>query len=193
MSKSVLISIQPKWCEKILNGEKTVEVRKTKPKVDVPFKCYIYETKAINKNKLVIDLYGDLPAEYARGCGKVIGEFVCDKIMLAEYESLYGYIGFNTEWSPNDDCLTNTERLDYGFGKEFIYGWHISNLKIYDKPKELREFRTICKYGDDYPCQICKKSKYDENNILYCDDALKRPPQSWCYVTQSRYYAEETE
>ena len=46
MSKAVLISIKPKWCELIASGKKTVEVRKTNPKLDTPFKCYIYCTKA---------------------------------------------------------------------------------------------------------------------------------------------------
>ena len=44
MSKAVLISIRPKWVEKIVNGEKTIEVRKTRPKMNTPFKCYIYCT-----------------------------------------------------------------------------------------------------------------------------------------------------
>ena len=43
--KAVLISIQPKWVEKIANGEKTIEVRKTRPNLQTPFKCYIYCTK----------------------------------------------------------------------------------------------------------------------------------------------------
>ena len=59
MSKAVLISIRPKWCEKIINGQKTIEVRKTRPKMDTPFKCYIYKC----------------------GNGKVIGEFLCDEII----------------------------------------------------------------------------------------------------------------
>lgn len=33
---AVLISIRPKWCEKIINGQKTIEVRKTRPKMDTP-------------------------------------------------------------------------------------------------------------------------------------------------------------
>ena len=44
MSKAVLISIRPEWVRKILNGSKTVEIRKTAPKCGVPFKCYIYCT-----------------------------------------------------------------------------------------------------------------------------------------------------
>ncbi len=47
--KAVLISIRPKWCEKIISGEKTIEVRKTRPKMDTPFKCYIYCTKPEEK------------------------------------------------------------------------------------------------------------------------------------------------
>ena len=46
MSKAVMISIRPKWCEKIASGEKTIEVRKTRPKLETPFKCYIYCTQA---------------------------------------------------------------------------------------------------------------------------------------------------
>ena len=41
MSKAVLISIRTEWCEKIVNGRKPIEVRKTRPKMDTPFKCYI--------------------------------------------------------------------------------------------------------------------------------------------------------
>ena len=31
--KKVLISIHPKWCKLIFSGEKTIEVRKTAPKL----------------------------------------------------------------------------------------------------------------------------------------------------------------
>ena len=43
--KSILISIKPKWVAKILNGEKTIEIRKTMPKCDLPIDVYIYCTK----------------------------------------------------------------------------------------------------------------------------------------------------
>ena len=67
--KSVLISIQPKWVEKIVKGEKTIEVRKSRPKIETPFKCYIYCT------------YGKENENYMLGKrGKVVGEFVCDWI-----------------------------------------------------------------------------------------------------------------
>ena len=43
--KAILISIQPRWVAKILNGEKTLEIRKTMPKCDLPIDVYIYCTK----------------------------------------------------------------------------------------------------------------------------------------------------
>lgn len=184
--KSVLISIQPKWVEKIANGKKTIEVRKTAPK-QVPFKAYIYCT------------YGNPKENYAlRKQGKVIGEFICDNItkITTLQHTYYNYIGLPiatiTEYGIwNDDfeqmCLTKKEIDAYGKGKT-LYGWHISDLKIYDKPKELSEFYTIDKSGDDcciaciyhetpvekMPCKTCT----GERRYLY------RPPQSWQYVEE---------
>ncbi len=39
---AVLCSVQPQWCELIANGKKTIEIRKTIPKIPTPFKGYIY-------------------------------------------------------------------------------------------------------------------------------------------------------
>ena len=44
--KAVLMSIQPKWCELIASGKKTIEIRRNIPKLDAPFKVYIYCTLA---------------------------------------------------------------------------------------------------------------------------------------------------
>ena len=86
--KSVLISIQPKWVEKIASGEKTIEVRKTRPKLETPFKCYIYQTKKF----VTVDIT-DGANKYRpflrQNQDKVIGEFVCDRIdeyLCEEYE-----------------------------------------------------------------------------------------------------------
>lgn len=54
MSKAVLISIRPKWCEKIISGEKTIEVRKTRPKMDTPFKCYFHLSFMWNAKSVVM-------------------------------------------------------------------------------------------------------------------------------------------
>ena len=194
-----MISIQPKWVEKIANGKKTIEVRKTAPK-QVPFKCYIYCTypkkpaytlwlNRRTKNKFLAD-------------GKVIGEFVCDKVFLLHP---YTYDGGNAdrerrkfiqtfEGSSKGNeilaatCLTQDEMFDYIGAGNYGYGWHISNLKIYGKPKELSEFYTIDESGngcciacvhhetpvEEMPCRTCT----GERRYLY------RAPQSWQYVEE---------
>ena len=171
--KSVLISIRPQWVEKIASGEKTIEVRKTAPQ-EVPFKCYIYETKG----QYVKFSHGG-HTKYGYGRGKVIGEFICDKV----YMSLVGYMKNEPcYWDIlNGSCLTKDEIMNYGKWKT-LYGWHISDLKIYDKPKELSEFRKPCPYGD-LPCWICPSCDKDENdNLIQCFNTVSRPPQSWQYI-----------
>ena len=165
--RSVLISIKPQWCELIANGKKTVEVRKTKPKTDTPFKVYIYETRAQCDRPIMLD-FGALDFH---GRGQVIGEFVCDCVFIM----WDGYAG-----NQGDDCLTFYEREEYLQGKGG-YGWHISNLVIYDNPKDLTEFKKFkreCWYADlglaKRDCPECKNAE--------C--FMQRPPQSWCYVEE---------
>lgn len=157
MSKAVLISIQPKWCELIASGKKTIEVRKTKPKIPTPFKCYIYETKAIYKPSRSPCLF--------QGRGKVIGEFACDGI-LSRCEMA------NADIAEQQGCIKREDLIRYACGKE-LYGWHISDIKIYDKPKELCEFRK--------PID-CHRGNEKHQCIGCWDCEIKRPPQSWCYV-----------
>ena len=137
--KSVLISIQPKWCELIANGKKTIEVRKTRPKIETPFKSYIYQTKA----KQVEHCDGCDRTYY--GCGKVIGEFVCDRIY--EIKNLGGsfMIGNDialTNRIARESCLEFPDLRAYLRDKNG-YAWHISELKIYDKPRDLGEFKNL--------------------------------------------------
>ena len=170
--KSVLISIQPKWCELIASGKKTVEVRKTKPKLEVPFKCYIYCTK--DKKTLFFPILTEklLTKEPVEpyvvnrcGNGKVIGEFICDYI-LGHCEMA------NADIAEQRSCVKREDILKYSNGKE-VYGWHISDLKIYDKPKDLDYFRK--------PID-CHRGKDRENCKGCWDCEITRPPQSWCYV-----------
>lgn len=193
--KSVLISIHPKWCELIASGKKTVEVRKTRPKIEVPFKCYIYETKGKTDFPTFIDEDGH---EIYEGRGQVIGEFVCDCIANYEAElwddetferiqeffepddfAEYGEYEYKTIADNGDDfwkenmlctssCLTIEELRKYlGSGFSEFYGWHISDLVIYDNPKELSEFNHC---GVNY----------------HFNPPITRPPQSWCYVEEIR-------
>lgn len=184
--RDVLISIQPQWVEKIENGEKTIEVRKTKPKLETPFKCYIYET--YDKKYDDIGVCWEKGNTFEHACKKVIGEFICDKIIKWECKNrleLDGEWGLQ-RWRRSymcfvDDlkktCLTYTDLGNYGKG-ETLYGWHISDLKIYDKPKELREFTPVCKYKGER-CDICC---FNVEQFGGCHPTLSRPPQSWCYV-----------
>lgn len=155
--KSVLISIQPKWVNKIASGEKTIEVRKTRPKLETPFKCYIYQTK--NKDNSIYKQYkvNDIRS------GKVIGEFTCDRIYKFAGRWFGDYTRpFGTEaMILRESCLTLDELTNY-LSLKNGYAWHISDLKIYDKPKELSEFFT----------PMGKRPSY----------MIERPPQSWGYV-----------
>lgn len=179
--KSVLISIQPKWCELIASGKKTVEVRKTRPKIATPFKCYIYQTKMKWMFNLLRKMGLDnLADRLIMGLGKVIGEFVCDKIYdisphFDKPDFCNQYI-CNWKWGEGTACMTFSEMDDYLKGKRG-YGWHISNLVIYDKPKALSEFERVCP-DNVYECAVCRHSDYTGTECT----PITRPPQSWCYV-----------
>ena len=187
MSKAVMLSIRPKWCEKIISGEKTVEVRKTRPKLETPFKCYIYCTvgragydalwilDAPTREEysfIAVSAYLENPKGANKGNSKVIGEFICDRI--------YELAPLNH--APDDvekqACMTREEIVDYLRGTG--YGWHIVNLKIYDTPRELSEFRRAC--PNSWYCESC--AMYRENNGTCGNESLqlKRAPQRWCYV-----------
>lgn len=149
MSKAVLISIHPDWCAKIASGRKTMELRKSRPKLPTPFKCYIYCTNG-PRNRLV------------GSQRKVIGEFVCDRIQKT-FEPAGGLVDvIDCEQS----CLTAREIISYAGGKA-LYFWHISDLVIYDNPKELSEFEGL------------QKTRFG-----YAPYKITRPPQSFCYVEE---------
>ena len=158
--KAVLISIQPKWCELIastLNPKtglkvKRIELRKNKPGIFFPFKCYIYQTKKV----WTYDIYSRI----ANSQQKVIGEFICDCI-LSHCESE------NLSFASNLSCVSRKEIIKYSKGKE-VFGWNISKLVIYDKPKELSEFRK--------PYGTIRKA--------FESQFITRPPQSWCFVEE---------
>ena len=180
MSKAVLISIRPEWCETIINGQKTIEVRKTRPKMDTPFKCYIYCTKPEEKLLTIMkdgdENYGEtyhgkpvfIKTEKAPTTGlwdkrqKVIGEFLCDQIIE---DRTYGH---NEEFY-RAACMSAYDAAAYAMQSP-MYGWHISNLRIYDTPRELREF-----YAVPNEVEVALKAK---------PKPVTRPPQSWRYVEE---------
>lgn len=203
---AVLLSVRPKWCELIASGKKTVEVRKTRPKIETPFKCYIYCTKPkmiteyvfkpedypeyMRPEKPVFCKVPDGSSPYCsvvNGNGKVIGEFVCDVIftMSITYSDPTSRIALK-EFPYT--CLTDQQIIDYLGNGNQGYGWHISNLVIYDKPKEIRDFcYPTEKYCEKEMCGGCPKDQVmglDGDYAFDCEwqRPIKRPPQSWCYV-----------
>ena len=106
----ILISIQPKWVEKIMTLAKRWEMRKTMPKTKGPFRCFIYQTEG----------------------GGVVGEFVCDSFTEVEPGEI-------TKRVLTDTMLTKQEALDYAAGKT-VYLWRIRSLVDYPEPKPLSAY-----------------------------------------------------
>lgn len=196
MAKAVLISIRPEWVEKIANEWKTIEVRKTKPYLDTPFKCYIYCT---NTRPFLVwgdGFRGDWVTEFTHlsGYGRaeadriwdvfnghVAGEFVCDRVeTIKAATEPYGI------YDVDDDFVAQTGLVDgalwdYGKGAT-LYGWNISKLEIYDAPKSLSEFRRIC--DKECNCDGCAKYWANGGDCGINSLQIKRPPQSWRYVEE---------
>lgn len=168
--KSVLISIRPRWCGLIASGKKTIEIRKSKPRLETPFKAYIYETKTpLRWNKAHNAIVG------GEG-GRVIGEFVCDRIY--QYSTAQNVQGIDITDAEITEAsvLTKDQINDYEFSAEArenciykigVYGWHISRFVKYDKGKPLNAFTGL------------RKTKFGYEPI-----EIKKAPQSWCYVEE---------
>lgn len=180
MNKSVLISIRPQWCELIASGKKTVDIRKNAPKLPTPFKCYIYET--LDTRYKDIGVYcpdARLYKNFLHHPGRVIGELVCEKIKPVDVPYPAYMHEVNCE-ILDASCLSYWYLHQYGGSGKRLYGWHISDLVIYDAPKEITEFQRLqCERVSD--CGTC--SKFDRENFVCMRPLIvTRPPQSWCYV-----------
>lgn len=199
--KGVLISIQPYYVFLIIARlmgwdipqKKTVEVRKNFPKAPEWNKItHIYCSK--NRKS-----FNRIPKQYQplmeKLLGKVIGEFVCDKIYdittpkdyFSEY-LFFAHHGNSPEESQDLDanklleetCLSMQDMIDYASGKT-LYGWHISDLKIYDTPAKLELVKENVNCFET-PCECCKFYRRDEIGLLVCDNTTTHPPRSWQYV-----------
>ena len=189
-TKAVMISIRPEWGEKILKKQKVLEVRRTAPLLRPPFKCYIYLTRGefVLLKEHIDDIaftgYQSVPDELHILNRKVVAEFVCDRIECLKAPDL--------PWSdPNgerecrickESCLTFDQIAEYGKGSN-LWGWHISDLKIYDEPKKITDFEYPCpRPSGGYNCYGCKYQEQISANKYGCNARVLRPPQSWCYV-----------
>lgn len=179
MNKSILISIRPEWVKKILNGKKTIEIRKTMPKCDLPIDVYIYCTKDNGKNNFN---------------GKVVAKFTLNKIeMFAVYfpylKSYFKDIRKKLQHIIDSSCLSLKEMYEYAPYKN-LYAWHVDNLEIFDKSLELHNFTTYCDGENDKKCKKCPYYWYESNESIGFEDGcccnhkppLSKAPQSWCYV-----------
>lgn len=207
--KAVLMSIRPLWCELIANGQKTIEVRKRRPKLKTPFKCYIYCTNSAPWLVRGDTFRGDWVTEYCTTYGysreeaeriwgvmngKVIGEFVCDRIERFVKVGFTGSHEAEKYHSIDDDYflhdiplskmqMTYEQLFEYARLQE-LFGLHISNLEIYEEPKDLSEFYVWKK------CNSCRVTGYESTACGYDEDCkvpamITRPPQSWCYVEET--------
>lgn len=172
--KSVLRSIKPYWFYLICEGKKTIEVGKDCPKAtDWNRTVELYCSKDMESFNRIPKEYQE---KYRKYLGKVGAKFICDYIK--EYTSNErGWYCYDLE-----TCLLCDEIAGYGKGKT-LYGWHISDLQIYDKPKTLNEFTRPCSY--DGICFSCKR--FIANGMPpygFCDSTITRPPQSYMFVEE---------
>lgn len=187
--KAIIQCYTPQECERIARGEQTVKVCKTAPN-EAPFKVYIYCTKANSAIEQIC--FGKYTCVV--GNNKIIGEYVCDKVIKYDYQTIacakYEVNGADVKEELRYNagaCLTAEEMYRRANGKD-LRGLHISELKIYDEPRELSEFVKPCNWN--YDCCTCKRAVYEltkaEARLFYgCDRELTRPPQSWCYVEEN--------
>lgn len=221
--KAVLLSIRPEWCFQIAAGKKTVEIRRNVPSLDFPFRCYIYCTKATPLLALKERWSPDEKAFRkevwpVHGCGleraenlfellngKVVGTFVCDKIDRLAHVGTMGsnepaklYIETpDLQYEYADEllqaaCLSETDVEGYLKGGDG-FGCHISDLKIYDRPRKLTDFLPNCRFCEEGECEYrrvyCEHQNYDCNpdgsvNVVLCNKRVRKAPQSWCYVEE---------
>ena len=114
---------------------------------------------------------------------KVIGEFICDKVYLIKNQGNRFVVANEEEGVTNEiarqSCLDYYDMVNY-LGNKDGYGWHIADLKIYNKPKELSEFLKPCPAKKGVCLDCMAYNEYDE----VCANNLTRPPQSWQYVEE---------
>lgn len=192
--ESVLTSIQAKWCEKIFDGSKTIELRKTAPK-ETPFKAYVYcTTRRAGEWELFLDHYGGRPkagwvspVNHATALhmgmqplnGFVIGEFVCDRIERFDVP-FPAYMDQVDTQLLKAACLSYREAHAY-LGHRSGKGWHIINPKLYDEPRPLTNYHRPCPEG--LYCESC--AMHNEHPVPHCGNyalEIRRPPQSWMYA-----------
>lgn len=177
----ILASIKPYYYYLIAEEKKKIEVRKTALK-NLPQDIAFYMSK---DEKSFAKIPKEFQEKYRKHLGKIGMRVVCDKAERFSVGSL-----------RSDDieklaCLSYNEMINYFYKPEELDGetvkqgfaWHISDLKIYDKPKELSEFFKPCPTKEKGDCLSCD-CLADNDYGGVCTNNLTRPPQSWMFVEE---------
>ena len=175
----ILASIKPYYYYLIAEEKKKIEVRKTALK-NLPQDIAFYMSK---DEKSFAKIPKEFQEKYRKHFGKVGLAIVCDKITRYNCDKNFdeyfiaGYIG---AYMPlKEMCLTNKDLIEYGKGRP-LYGWHISDLKIYDKPKPIMQFYKPC------PIKIknCPVCEFYSTYTGCCMNNIDRPPQSYMFIEE---------
>lgn len=203
--RAIMISIKPKWVAEILNGKKTIEVRKTCPQVFKHLKpyegcsidVYIYCTKD-EKYPLVLDVNGCIVLADKHYCygdidlnGKVVAKFTLKRVEEIRPTVKLGLLNtYNTYETKTlvinpllEKCCLSYEELDLYLKWKVGYAWYIDNLVIFNKPKELSEFRIKGEYKcSKGKCPYYATDECKHASVCTYNKILTKAPQSWCYV-----------
>ena len=187
MYKAILMSIRPEWLVKILNGDKTIEIRKTMPKCELPIDVYLY---CKNGNASIVDIWDEeyrgenpryvleigkspFPKRFDIINGKVVAKFTLNKteeIVTLNWESQTATL------SPFDLSLKSCISIK-DLNNEFsnCKVWHINNLVIFNKPMELGEFSTFKR--ETISCGMDCPPYTD-----WVEYRVRKAPKSWQYA-----------
>jgi len=205
MKQAIILSIKPKWLSLIIKGKKTVELRKSMPKCELPIDVYLYCTKDIHSALIVNQqessvIYADNPYTAIIGGGRLANGFVVAKFTLKEIED----VGFDwqtfmetegvirkfnfTDEQLTKLCMSVEEANKYALQntKKDVQLWHIDDLVIFDEPKKLSDFHPYfpklerwC--HEDNDCDGCPFLISEDEDCKWLK-GLSKAPQSWCYV-----------
>ena len=182
--RKVLASLKPYYYYLVGEGIKTIEVRKNMPKAsDWDKEVLFYMSKDV---KSFAKIPKEFQEKYRKHFGKVGIQFVCDWITkITPHCDIKGCVNQYIHAYPailgENDCLSFQEMKAY-LGNRNGYDWHISELKIYDEPKELNEFIKYMDCKNTYDCCACHNWSRLDLKCIAMNNEVKRPPQSWCYV-----------
>lgn len=187
--RKVLVSLKPYYYYLVGEGIKKIEVRKNMPRAsDWNKEVLFYMSKDV---KSFAKIPKEFQEKYRKHFGEVGMQFVCDKIEeFHEYElspskKFYEFEKARISLFLKESCLSYNEVCDYRKNLPYykpLYGWHISDLVIYDKPKPIMQFYKPCPIKLGF--KNCPGCELYSTYTGCCMNNIDRPPQSWCYVDE---------